>query len=219
MSTSGKKTKCYLENCNKDCHGKKAYCRTHCKLFWSEDEIRKDKEKHEKYYLKNRERILQRMKKKYNEIKDTIEWKNHRKSFYQENKEKILKDRKIYFQKSKELINKSRKKRWNSNLNFRLGSNLRRRLNHYLKSGSAVRDLGCSIPELKIWLEQQFYPNPETGEQMSWENWSYNGWHIDHVVPLCNFDLTDRKQLLKACHWFNLQPLWAKENLRKGDRT
>jgi hypothetical protein len=77
------------------------------------------------------------------------------------------------------------------------------------KVGSAVRDLGCSIEELKFYLETQFQ------EGMSWDNYSLNGWHIDHIVPLTYFDLTDRDQLLKACHYTNLQPLWAEDNHRK----
>ena len=51
---------------------------------------------------------------------------------------------------------------------------------------------------------------------MNWKGWSVRGWHIDHIIPLVSFDLTDRKQFLKACHYTNLQPLWAEENLRKG---
>jgi hypothetical protein len=54
---------------------------------------------------------------------------------------------------------------------------------------------------------------------MNWDNWSFEGWHIDHIVPLASFDLTDRKQLLLACHYTNLQPLWAIDNFSKGDRT
>lgn len=53
---------------------------------------------------------------------------------------------------------------------------------------------------------------------MTWKNWSPTGWHIDHKIPLAFFDLTDRKQLLKACHYTNLQPLWSNENIRKGDK-
>jgi hypothetical protein len=79
------------------------------------------------------------------------------------------------------------------------------------KAGSAVRDLGCSIAELKLHLERQF------DENMTWENWGPY-WHIDHVKPLASFDLTDRVQFLQAVHWSNLQPLEKIENLRKGKR-
>jgi hypothetical protein len=52
---------------------------------------------------------------------------------------------------------------------------------------------------------------------MTWENWSVNGWHIDHIKPLSSFDLTDTEQLKEACSYNNLQPLWAKDNLKKSD--
>ena len=105
-------------------------------------------------------------------------------------------------------------------LKKKLANGLRNRLKNALhgnyKSGSAVRDLGCSIEELKQRLEKQFYTNSETGEMMTWDNYGYRGWHVDHIIPLASFDLTKREQLLKACHYTNLQPLWAKENLSKG---
>jgi hypothetical protein len=105
---------------------------------------------------------------------------------------------------------------------FKLKKTLRRRFHMALKrgtkAGSAVRDLGCTIAMFREYLEARFYPHPKTGEVMSWENWSRTGWHIDHKRPLANFDLTDRVQLLKACHYTNLQPLWAEENMAKGAR-
>lgn len=111
-------------------------------------------------------------------------------------------------------------KRYGSNpLNRKIAVNLRGRLsqairNNY-KSGSAVKDLGCSIDDLKAHLEARFHHNPNTGEMMSWDNYGRKGWHIDHIMPLCRFDLTNEVELKKACHYTNLQPLWAKDNLEK----
>ena len=100
---------------------------------------------------------------------------------------------------------------------FKLSILLRTRLCGALinnqKKGSAIRDLGCTISELKAYLESKFQ------EGMSWDNWNLYGWHIDHIIPLSHFDLTDRDQFLKACHYTNLQPMWAEDNLRKGNRV
>ena len=63
--------------------------------------------------------------------------------------------------------------------------------------------------ELKEHLEKQFK------EGMSWENYGFYGWHIDHILPLSSFDLTKAEEQKKAFHYTNLQPLSAKENLQK----
>lgn len=84
-----------------------------------------------------------------------------------------------------------------------------------IRAGSAVRDLGCSIAELRAHLEARF----KSG--MTWTNWGRlpGSWQIDHIRPLASFDLTDRDQLLEACHYTNLQPLWWQENLKKGAKV
>lgn len=96
---------------------------------------------------------------------------------------------------------------------YKLKHNLRARLRGAIKNscktGSAVKELGCSISEFKEYLESMF------DENMTWDNYGRTGWHIDHIVPLCQFDLTNYEQFKKACHYTNLQPLWAAENLRK----
>src|SRR5208283_3754628 len=103
--------------------------------------------------------------------------------------------------------------RKHTDIQFWLAENLRSRLCKALKgnykSGSAVRDLGCSIEFLKRHLEQQFV------DGMTWGNYG-KVWHIDHIEPLCSFDLTIREQLLIACHYTNLQPLFEKDNLKKS---
>lgn len=52
---------------------------------------------------------------------------------------------------------------------------------------------------------------------MTWENWSLNGWHIDHIRPVSSFDLSDHAQVKECFHYSNLQPLWAIDNLKKSD--
>lgn len=95
---------------------------------------------------------------------------------------------------------------------FKLQMNLRCRLNMAFrgkaKTGSAVQLLGCSGEHARAHIERQFAPG------MSWENWG--AWHIDHRRPLSAFDLHDPVQLAAACHYTNLQPLWAAANISKG---
>ena len=49
---------------------------------------------------------------------------------------------------------------------------------------------------------------------MTWDN--QGEWHIDHIVPLAS--ATTEEELIKLCHYTNLQPLWAEDNLKKGDK-
>lgn len=100
-----------------------------------------------------------------------------------------------------------------TNPNFRLASLLRSRLNRALegkfKSGKTLDLLGCSIGDLRAHLENQF------AEGMSWDN--QGEWHIDHKRPCSSFDLTDPEQQKECCHFSNLQPLWAIDNLIKSN--
>ncbi len=140
--------------------------------------------------------------------------------YYINNKEHVLKIvaeyRKKEPDKIRNLAKHYNKRRKSIDLLFKLKILLRDRfikaVKKNAKKGSAVRDLGCSIEFFKEYLEQQFQPG------MSWDNWTRNGWHIDHIKPLTAFDLTLREEVVKACHYTNLQPLWALDNIRKGNK-
>ncbi len=154
------------------------------------------------WYEKNRPRLLAKAK-LYQEGLDVEKLKAYKHAHYIANKEK---NRPAKRAREKFLCA--------TDIKFKLIKRLRTRLYQALKgnfkAGSAVKLLGCSIAELKIHLESQF----KSG--MTWEN--YGTWHIDHIRPLASFDLQDIEQLAVACHYTNLQPLWALENLIKGDR-
>jgi hypothetical protein len=189
----------------------------------------KTKERKKNYYNKNKVKVIKKSKDYYNVNKEKK--KEYDKIYRDVNKDEIRlrsknyyesnKDRIYLYQKNYNKINRDKKNFYNKNrlktdIQYKLGKNLRGRLyksiNGNFKSGSAVKDLGCSIEELKSYLESKFLVG------MTWDNWSNDGWHIDHIKPLASFDLTDRKQFLEACHYTNLQPMWAKDNLVKSDK-
>lgn len=107
------------------------------------------------------------------------------------------------------------KNRLKSDLGFKLLSRLRCRLNAALKmrakkADRTVKLVGCTMDELRAHIEKQFEPG------MSWDNWTKNGWHIDHKRPCCSFDLTQPEQQALCFHYSNLRPLWCDENWRKN---
>ena len=110
---------------------------------------------------------------------------------------------------------KRENKAYATSLQFRLTLFIRTRLRCALvsprKDTAIVKDLGCTLGELRLHIEKQFKPG------MTWENHGVHGWHTDHKIPLASFDLSDREQFLEACHFSNLQPLWAEENVKKKD--
>lgn len=174
-------------------------------------------------YWKNRRKYLDRVK-KWSEL-NQIKKSEMRQEWYQKNKNSCLERQKLWRKNNREKdlnrqkmykkLNREKLRLYrNSNVNSKLARSLRSRLKHALKNnqktGSAVSDLGCSISDFKQYLESKF----QFG--MNWENYGTFGWHIDHIKPLSSFDLTNRLQFLEACHFTNLQPLWASENRQKG---
>jgi len=91
---------------------------------------------------------------------------------------------------------------------------MRSRLSSYLKKNNITKKnktfdiVGCSPKFLKKHLEKQFK------EGMSWDN--RDEWHIDHIIPLSSAETEER--LYELCHYTNLQPLWAEENMKKGNK-
>jgi hypothetical protein len=94
------------------------------------------------------------------------------------------------------------------NLSRRVRSRIREALRdqRVKKSKKSVETIGCGWGDLRIHLELLFK------DGMSWDN--MNLWHIDHIIPLSSAKNED--ELIRLCHFSNLQPLWAYENLKKG---
>jgi hypothetical protein len=183
--------------------------------YLHKEELSKKRKKYSALYRQNNK---EKTKLYYQNNKEELNKKSRErnKKYYQTHKSEINDKHKEYRKTHKKENTKRTVERKKIDVGFKISHNLRSRIfaaikNGY-KSGSAVKDLGCSIPKLKAYLESKFQKG------MTWQNWSKTGWHIDHILPLTSFDLTNRKEFLKACHYTNLQPMWAEENIRKGSK-
>ena len=176
-----------------------------------------------KEYAKNRplatpEQAKHRLEyiKKWNQVNKEY-LKEYRKQWGKIHKEHRKKYMKIYRKKNKEVLqlyrNRYKNQQYNSNPQFRLNSCMRTGINQSLKGNKNGKHwetlVNYTLEDLMIHLEFQFQ------EGMTWEN--YGKWHVDHIIPISFFKFqTYDDQEFKEC-WAldNLQPLWAKDNIRK----
>jgi len=68
--------------------------------------------------------------------------------------------------------------------------------------------LGYTPEQLRVHIEHLWQPG------MSWENYGYRGWHIDHIRPITKWPLDAKPADVNAL--VNLQPMWWLDNLHKG---
>lgn len=175
------------------CDRKRKYCTNKCNTkAYRERHPNKIKDQQKRYKENNRKKISDNIR----------QWRDN-------NPEKL----KEYSLQRKEKNRRYWNKRRKDDFVFRMKNNLRNRLNIFIKninsSASITKLLGCDGSFLKKYLESKFT------EGMSWKNYGKNGWHIDHIIPCSSFDFNDDEQLKKCWHYTNLQPLWAKDNLKK----
>lgn len=141
--------------------------------------------------------------------------------YYKNNKDKEIERQINYQNNNKSSTNKQRNKRHNERYNtdilYRLKINTRNRIKMFLKSSNfdkikngTFNIVGCTPIELKEHIEKQFL------EGMTWENYGFRGWHIDHIIPLASVDSND--DVYRLSHYTNLQPMWASDNYKKGDK-
>ena len=96
-----------------------------------------------------------------------------------------------------------------TNINYRLKKSLAARLRNVLnKNDTTMNYIGCNIQYLREWFEYNF------NSEMNWENYG-SFWSIDHIIPVCKFDLTIEDEKLKCWNWSNLMPVTIKYNSSK----
>jgi hypothetical protein len=160
----------------------------------------------------------EKQKKYYKEYYENNKLK--KKEYFQKNKEKINEYDKKYRENNKEKINeknnKYKKHKKQTNPLFKLRCNISTLIRQsiskqgYTKRSQTYKILGCTFEEFKLHLENQFK------DGMSWENAGLYGWHLDHIYPVSL--AKDEEELIKLNHYTNFQPLWAIDNIKKGNK-
>lgn len=193
--------------CSQICRNKNTICQNKANKKYK-SEHKKETEKYNKIYKQNHKEQTKIYNKKYRE----------------ENKEKLKQNRqnsnhksdKKYKKSHREQINQYNRKYFQNPIN-KIIAYCRTRMNSVLKrnskTGHTIELIGCSTIFLKKYIENQFTLG------MSWSNYGKYGWHLDHIIPLSSFDFENHPEQQKtAFHYSNLQPLWAEDNLKKGDK-
>jgi hypothetical protein len=162
----------------------------------------------------NREECLRKKREYQQNHKDK---ENLRAKIWAKNHPERIKELKKCWQtKNQSKITQKKKELRNTSPIHALRHNMRNRIRSSLKNKSQNKDkrtiqyLGCSWDHFKLHIESQFVYG------MNWDNYGFNGWHIDHIMPLSSAN--NQKELEKLFHYTNCQPLWAADNISKGGR-
>lgn len=174
------------------------------------------KEYRKHYYAKTAARAKREASAWYYENRDFA--KERGSKYYEKNIEEIKKRRKERYwrdpESAKLSVKEYNRERARRDPVFRMSCRCKKRIwaalneGGYTKRSRSFDIIGCTPEYLAYHLEQQF------SQGMTWSN--YGDWHIDHKVPLASADTED--EVIRLCHYTNLQPLWAKENISKGAR-
>ena len=182
---------------------------------------KKKKIQNKKYREKNPDKLkkLQKEWREKNPDKIKKRDKNYRNS--KGGREKKKKYNYLYNKNNKPRINRRRRERerdrYKSDMLYRLVESLRGGLHQTLKAQGASKNARtieyscCSVKFLRNHLEKQFT------DGMNWDNWSIDGWHIDHRRPRDSFNLNNEDEIYMCQHYTNLQPMWGPENMAKGN--
>jgi hypothetical protein len=135
-------------------------------------------------------------------------------------KEKIRRRKKYLKNREREILRdyEYKKKRILLDPSFKMIRALRDRHSKAVKNAGKTKKfhtknlLGCDSKTLKDYFESLFR------NEMCWENHGII-WHIDHIYPLSKIDWNNSDEIIKYCHYTNLQPLLINENLTKSNKV
>lgn len=137
----------------------------------------------------------QRMKSKISRTKNADKVKERGRRFYTKHKDKLSQERKDLYK---------------TKVSLRLASHARQSVRQtfnrqYIKIPKDYMSfLGCNLSDYQKHIESKWK------EGMSWDNFGKGAghWQIDHILPLCSFDVSETAEAQKAFHYSNTEPVW-----------
>lgn len=173
------------------------------------------KRESKKYYDNNKEKMTLATKKwaeKNSQKIKNIASKSAKKQRDQ-NPEKFREKLKSYREDNRDKYNgwarKYQSKRRSKDPIYNMKITIRNRVKRFHSSNKKTEEiLGCSYEFFKSHIENKFV------DGMTWDN--HGDWHYDHIKPI-SLGKTE-EEILTLNHYTNLQPLWAKDNLKKSNK-
>lgn len=184
--------------------------------------------RHKAYHENHKNEIAARAKAKREQ--DIDAYRESRREYYAKNKDRINAKAKIYREKYKEKrreygkryreenkdkINQKKVERLHNDPVFRLKEQSRNMLRcsfmtrKHHKNNHFFDIVGCSADELTVKLKKTWF------DRYGYE-WNGEPCHIDHIIPLATADTYE--EVVKLCHYTNLQLLKPEDNLSKSDK-
>lgn len=176
-------------------------------------------------YAKNAEKHRKEKKEFREKYPELVKERKH--ASYLRNKEHVKAKTREYRKRpgvkehNREYMREYTKNRRKTDPVFQTKNLLSARIREALKRGGGkkavktIEYLGCSVLEAMEHIEQSFYPHPETGLKMCWENHDRYGWNFEHIFPIDTFDKSIAGWEYKAFHICNLQAMWYEKNYAK----
>lgn len=205
-----------LDNLDKVREAQRLYYHTDAQKKYREDYAKKNAE-HRKEYMreyrkKNAEHIRQKAREYYHNNKHKLQV--HKKRYKDKNRNRINAQAKEYREKNRKKINDKRVQRLHSDSIFHMKAQIRGairdslgRKNHR-KSSHTADIVGCDLDCLCDYLFK-------TWEKNYGQPWNGEAYHIDHIVPLAT--AKTEEDIIKLCHYTNLQMLTPEDNMTKSD--
>lgn len=172
----------------------------------------------QQWALKNKDKIKEQRRLK--RLENLEEVRAKQRASYRKNKKSYIDRAYKWLNENRDyrnLINKEyvKNKRKNNKI-YNISCKIRHRTKELLrkknfkKNQSFKEYIGCTVEEFALHIEKQFK------QGMTWELLQCGKIHLDHIIPL-SFAKTE-EEVYKLSHYTNIQPLWAVDNMKKGNR-